>query len=89
MIATAKNIFFIRPSSVQEFDNRDFTNLSALLSIVNRILSLILLGFSTIGGKLDDRRGIWRSNKRTRKTNNFYQEKLADISKLDRSFIYL
>jgi len=60
-----------------------------LLSIVNRITSSILLSFFQQEANLTIEEAFGAVIRDLRKSNNFSQEKLAERSNLDRSFISL
>ncbi len=60
-----------------------------MLPIVNRLSCSILLGFFQQEANLTIEEAFGEVIRDLRKSNNISQEKLAEISKLDRSFISL
>jgi transcriptional regulator with XRE-family HTH domain len=60
-----------------------------MLSLVNRISSSFLLGFFQQEANLTIEEAFGEVIRDLRKSNNFSQEKLAERSNLDRSFISL
>jgi DNA-binding XRE family transcriptional regulator len=61
--------------------------INALLSIVNRISLLLLLGFLRWEATLTIEEAFGEVIRDLRKTNQISQERLAEVSNLDRSFI--
>ena len=66
-----------------------FLKIPSLLSIVNRILFVVLLIYVTMKANLTIEAAFGQVIRELREKHKISQEKLADLSSLDRSFISL